>query len=173
MEIIDVIEDIESSDVFKEWDKTGYFLAHVFKMVDEANKGVWQVGYFNQESEEMVTFMKEGSQVKKVDAQEVFKEPDKTILPLEKDHVKIDWEDALNEAYDAIKDEDNVGPIQKTFFILQHLAEGVVYNITYLTGSFHTFTLHVDAGDGSVKHQQQASLLDLAEFQEGEKGKEK
>ena len=68
MEIIDVIEDIESSDVFKEWDKTGYFLAHVFKMVDEANKGVWQVGYFNQESEEMVTFMKEGSQVKKVDA---------------------------------------------------------------------------------------------------------
>lgn len=170
MEISHVLDRLKESEAFKEWDSTGYYLAHFFKMMDDANINSWQVGYFNPESENMVTFIIDGNDVSLISDAEVFKKPDTSIKELDLDSIKVGWEACLEKAQNFLKENHPQEQVQKIFFILQSLPMGVVYNITFLTKSFNTINLKVSAETGDTLQHTKESLMDMARFEKGEKG---
>ncbi len=171
MPVKKIIDQLLESEEFKEWKKeTGhekYFLAHVFKLFDEPNKNIYQIGYFDEKTEHMTTFVIEASEdfsINKVGVStdtEVFKKPDSKISKLDPEKVKIDLPTALGTAADLQKKEYSQHPPMKQFLILQNLECGQVYNITFLTQTFKTLNIKVDAASGEILKHDMMSLMDF------------
>ncbi len=162
MDILDAIKRLEDSKEFKGWKSKneGFYLAHVFKMMDEANKDAWQIGYYNPGKDRMVNFIC-SHEILITPETEVFKEPGKSINQLDTSKVKVDSEQALKIMQDCLdKNYSNVD-IMKNFFILQNLPQsGTVYNITVLTRSFKTVNIKIDAETGDIKSHKEVSLIE-------------
>ena len=162
-----MLELLMQSEEYAEFGKQDFFLAHIFKMLDKPNKDIWQVGFYSPSKENMITCMVDGASVLVTPESEVFKKPDSEILKLELDKVSIDWKEALEKAERFISDHYPSEMIITTFFILQRLPLGTVYNLTYMTKSFHTINLKLSAQDGAVLKHSKDSLMDMARFEKG------
>jgi hypothetical protein len=163
MELKEILAQLEKNNAFKEW-RAGHaqaFLAHAFVILDEANKDAWQVGYFDEASSTMTTFVLKSDAVQLIPDQEVMK-AEQRILPLKPEEVTLPTADALGIAQrDKVAHYPRETPA-KTFFIIQNLAaHGTVYNITFFTTSFKTINLKLDAKTGKVVHR---SIQELAAF---------
>ena len=168
MKIKESINKLETSEKFISWraeenNKESY-LAHIFKMMDEANKESLQIGYYNKERDRISTFVIDtlNNKVTLNPESEVFKEPGKSINPLNLEKLKINYEDALGIVDETIKKEYPNTIALKKFFILQTLPEsGTVFNTTVLTSSFKTINIRVNAEDNEVLSHK------LVEFMKG------
>ena len=160
MEPQKLIKELEAHSEFKEWRKKNpkSFLAHLFVMHDEPNKGIVQVGYSNRD-ESMTTFFIEKGEVKIATEQEVFKKPDDRILKLDIRNVKLADEEAMEKAEKILAEEYRQKPL-KSFLILQNLREfGQIYNITFVTAGFRTLNVKIDAATGNVLKHELTSLM--------------
>ena len=149
-----MIKEIEANPKFKEWKKNhpNFYLAHAFMMMDEANKNVWQIGYYDKESNKMETIVKQGDTLKFVPEQEILK-ASQEILPLKLEEIKVDPDKALLSAAECIKENYSKEPVLKHFFIIQHLEGATIYNITYITQTFKTINIKISTIDGKIiKH---------------------
>jgi hypothetical protein len=162
MDFKKAIHELEQSSDFKEWlpGHKEYFLAHAFVMLDEANKGVWQIGFYSTEKELMETFVLDNGKVSLLPEQEVLK-AEGTLKELDRNEVKIATEKALEIAEACRKEKYSKELVAKQFFILQHLDSGTVYNITYFTQSLKTINIKVSAVDGKIVFH---NLQELAAF---------
>jgi uncharacterized membrane protein YkoI len=162
MDLHETLAKLTRSAVFKDWHKKNpaYFLAHAFVMLDEANKGIWQIGFYNPEKERMVTFIVSDKEVKHTEEQEVLR-TEAEILPLKAEDVTHSVEDALKTAKQCLQ-ENYRGEIPiKEFFIIQHAEGHAMFNITFFTQSLKTINIKIDAKTGKIfKHTMQS----LAEF---------
>lgn len=166
MEIKELIERVLESKEYKEWDKKhDHHLAHVFKMVDEKK---WQFGFFCAEDNSMTSFILDGDALTLSEPSEVFKKPGDTVRQLDPEKIHLDWPDALAKAKELQEQEYPKELVFKRFFILQNL-DGAVYNITFVTKAFNTINVRVSAADGSVISHKLESLMDLGDWQKGEK----
>jgi len=159
MEFKKLITEIESMPAFKEWKKTheGFYLAHAFVMPSD---NVWQIGYYDKESNKVDTITKLGDEIKIEPAQEILK-ASQEILELNPEDVKISVKEALEKASECIKENYSKEILLKHFLIIQHLEGETVYNITYVTQSFKTINIKLSTIDGKmVKH----TLEKLADF---------
>ncbi len=162
MEFENIIHKLESMKEFKEWkDKhKHYYLAHAFVMLDEPNKDIWQIGYYNKESNKIATIILEGEKVAFVPEQEIL-QASQQITELKPADVKLTVDKALEAAKACIKEHYPRELLLKSFFIIQHLPEGTVFNITFLTQSFGTINIKISTVDGTIfKH----SMERLANF---------
>lgn len=154
MELKAAFEKLEKSSKFKNWKKThaDSFLAHAFVMLDEANKDIVQLGFFDKSSDMMTSFLVEPGKISEMPESEVFKS-EQEIMPLAMGEVKLTDEKALAIAEDyRTKNHPAELPI-KTFFIVQHLDIGCVFNITFFTKSLKTLNLKISVVDGKIlKH---------------------
>jgi hypothetical protein len=175
MEIKNIIDKVKKSEEFEIWQKdvSGYYLSYVYKMLD-ANKDDFQVGFINKETDYVATFEIDLSvnMIKFIGESEPFKKPEDDVHKLNIDKVEVDWKDALAKSEEVLKKEYSAHVPINTFFILQKLEEGDVYNITYLSKSFSTINLKISAQDGSVLSKSCNSIMDLAKWEKGEKGKD-
>lgn len=149
------------SPVFKEWHgkNKDAFLAHGFLMLDEANKDMWQFGFYEEKKERMVTFLV-GETIKHTEEQEVLKS-EGTIDKLPVNDVKITPEEALVTFKKIISENYKSEIPLKQFFIVQHAEGHTMYNMTVFTQSFKTVNVKIDAKTGNViKHDMQV----LADF---------
>lgn len=165
MEIKEVIENLCSHSEFKEWKKThkDCYLVHAFKMPDDANENIWQIGYYDKKKDKITTFFIEQGDVKIIPEEEVYKREKKAVKELDIDKVKINVNKALEKANEILK-EKYKEQVMKTVIILQNIEEGLVWNITFVTNSFKTLNIKVDAANGKVvKHE----LTSLMEFKAG------
>jgi len=162
MEFHETLKLVQETDAFKEWKKQHdhYFLAHAFVLLDEPNKNIWQFGFYNKETEKMATIIYDEGNISIVPDQEVLKAGG-VIKPLVPEEIKITVEEALDKAK-QVRDEHYVGkPIMKSFFIIQHIDDHSVFNITYISQGFETINIKISTIDGKVvKH----SVSKLAEF---------
>ena len=73
MKIKEAVAKVEGNSEFKNWHKKNSksYLAHIFKIVDEANENIWQIGYYNKEGT-VTTFVLEEEELKMIDAEEIF-----------------------------------------------------------------------------------------------------
>ena len=162
MEFENIIHKIESMKEFKEWkDKhKHYYLAHAFVMLDEPNKDIWQIGYYDKESNKVATVILEGEKIAFVPEQEIL-QATQQITELKPADVKLTVDKALEIAKACIKEHYPRELLLKSFFIIQHLPEGTVFNITFLTQSFGTINIKILTIDGKIfKH----SMERLANF---------
>lgn len=148
---MNALERLEENNEFKKWKKKNKdsFLAHVFKMLNDANKDDWQVGYYNK-NDTITTFILMPDDIKIADSQNIFKKPDAKILKLDKEKIKIDIAKALETAEKIQTKEYKQEMPFKIITILQKLDIGQVYNITYLTQSFKVLNFKIDCCNGKV-----------------------
>ncbi len=148
--------------VFKEWkaENPESFLAHAFVMMDDANKNTWQIGFYNEKKERMVTFILTPGAVEKTEEQEVLK-GDSKIAELKTQDVKLHIPDALKKAEEFFKEHYSKEHPIKQFFIIQMIDGHPMFNLTFFVQSFKTINMKIDARTGEiVKH----TVQELAKF---------
>jgi len=162
MDLHETLAKLTKHHVFKDWHAKNkdYFLAHAFVMLDEPNKGIWQIGFYNPEKERMTTFITSDKDVQHTEEQEVLR-TEAAIDPLKPEDVTFSVEEALATAKKC-RDENYRGEmVLKEFFIIQHAEGHAMFNITYFTQSLKTINIKIDAKTGEIiKHSRQS----LAEF---------
>src|SRR3989344_648586 len=161
MALKDVISKLESNPEFKTWKKENYAssLVHIFRMFDEANKGEFQIGFFNKD--ETITSFIVGDSITLVPPEEIFKKPDEIIQKLSIEEVSLEFEGALIIAKNLQKSKYPAEVALKEMVILQHLSIGQVYNITFITKSFKTLNIKIDSASGKIISHNLISLADL------------
>lgn len=166
MQVKDVIEKLCTHPEFKEWEKGNKecYLVHVFKMLDEANENIWQVGYYDKKKDRITSFYIEHDDIKVIPEEEVYKKEKKAIKRLDMNEVRVNMREALDISNKLLKEEYEEEQSMKTILILQNIDEGLVWNITFVTHSFKTLNVKVDANKKKIiKHE----LTPLMEFKAG------
>lgn len=161
MHVLETIKKLESSKEFSAWKKSHKeaYLAHAFMMLDEANKDIWQIGYFNPKTNLISVFVVD-KKISKNEDSEVFKEQKKMVTPLIARDVKFNEEQALTEAKKILDDNYKGNASVKSFMILQDIDEiGLVWNLTFLTQQFKTINIKIDATTGECKGHKIVSLI--------------
>ena len=159
MEFEELITEIESTPEFKEWKKShsGFYLAHAFVMPSD---NVWQIGYYDKESNKIDTIVKLGPEIRIEPAQEILK-ASQEIYPLNPADVKIKVKEALEKANECIKENYPKEILLKHFLIIQHLEGATIFNITYMTQSFSTINIKLSTIDGKVLKHTMEKLADF------------
>jgi len=162
MEIIDLINRLEKSKEFKDWKEKNKesFLAHVFKLLDDANKDDWQIGYYNKD-DTITTFIITPNEIKIAETENIFKKPEAKIKELEKNKIKIDITQALQTAEKIQTTEYKQETPFKIITILQKLDLGQIYNVTYVTQTFKVLNLKIDSGTGKVLKKSLKSIMEF------------
>jgi len=161
MQTKDIIKDLCEHSEFKNWKKENKdcYLVHVFKMLDEPNEGIWQIGYYNKEKDKITTFFIEKDDIKVIPEEEAYKRPKSIIKELKIDKVKTSMEEAMEKANEIMKKEYSQEQPVKTILILQNIKEGLVWNITFVTQSFKTLNIKISAETGKVVSHELISLM--------------
>jgi len=162
--MFEAVKKLENSPEFKKYKKEnqGAFLTHVFYMLDEANKNAVQVGYYNKDKDRITTFIVEGKSIIKNPEAEVFKEQETVMNPLDLSKVKIGVDDAVEIAENLQKEKYKENIPFKKIAILQHLPVGQVWNITFVTQTFKTLNIKVDAKTGEIASEKLLSIVDFS-----------
>ena len=161
MELKDVLGVIETSEEFSDWKKShkNAYLVHAFVMMDEANKDIWQVGYFDAGNSLMSTFVVSPGRIDIIPDQEVFKSEHK-IAELVPARVKLSVKEALGIAEEYRKENYPKEVPAKSFFIIQVVEKhGQVFNITYFTHSLKTINIKLSTENGRVVHHSCEALV--------------
>lgn len=157
MDLHQALKAVKASDVFKEFSKKGkHFLAHAFVMIDGDDQE-WQIGYYCPDDDKMVSFVIDDP-IEALPPAEVLKSAVK-IHELDPKDVKISPEEAVEIAEETRKKNYPADLPIKTFYLIQHLPEGAVYNLTYLTRSFKTINIKIIAKDGKVHKHSNEPLM--------------
>ena len=162
MTIIDELKKLEKSKIFKDWKSkhAKAYLAHCFKMFDEANKEFWQIGYYNPETN-LITVFVVGKDIAKNEDAEVFKEQEKLVQQLNINDVSVFEDLAMQKAEEVLAKEYKGSSIFKKFMILQHLENhGQIWNVTFITNQFKTINVKISASTGKLESHKQVSLIE-------------
>jgi len=161
MQIHDAVKGVETHATFVSWKKEhpDVFFVHVFVLLDTPLS--YQVGYFDPTEQKITSFQYDGSTVTALPPAEVFRKEDTQIKKLSLSDVTVTGDKALATANEFQQKEYSVHSPMKIFFILQHLAVGVVYNITFITQGFQTLNIKVDAKTGKVLTHSLDKLIDV------------
>ena len=150
----ELIETFESSTTYKSWHKDNpkAFLAHLFLSIETEEPESVDVGYFNEESELMTTFLINFKTAEFQEKREdkVFKEPGKSINHLDKDKVKVSFHECWDKAIEVQEEKYKPHSPIKMIFILQNLPQGQVWNVTFITQSFKTLNIKINAETGDI-----------------------
>jgi len=154
MQLKQMLENLWNSSEFKTWKKSNsdFYLAHVFVMRDEANKGTYQIGYYNSKKDKMISFIISEKDIKQTPEQEVMKANQK-IQELNPSEIKTSIEKALSTAKKCKEENYKNEIVVKSFFIIQKINELTLFNITYLTKTLKAINIRVNSVNGKVvKH---------------------
>lgn len=159
------IANLESSPEFNKFkqEHPSAVLAHIFQLLDDANKDEIQIGCYESESGTMFTFYisKNTKEIKIGQTNELLKDPEKQINTLNLSNVKIESEEALNSANTVWKTEYPKESLLKEFFIIQNIDGEEVYNVTLFMQSFKVLNVKVSAKDGKVLSKSFESLMEM------------
>ena len=168
MEPQSTINRLKESSVYKEWRK-GHkesYLVHCFVMLEGKQKSEWQIGFYIKEHDKIVTFFV-GHEIKASPESEILKEDTIILRELDINKVKVDIDKAIEAAIEYQQATYPKEKAQKTIVILQNLEEGIVYNMTLVTGAFNMLNIKVSAEDGSIVSHKLNSLTDMCEVKKG------
>ncbi len=162
MLITQLLAKLEASDAFRSWRKTNpdACLAHLFCMV-EKDATSWQMGYYDGKTDMIASFDIEGDRITARPPEAVFKKDGLKVKELKQDQIKVDLDDALATAKELQERKYPLEKPIKKIVVLQTLAIGQVYNITYVTKSFKTLNIKVSSETGKVIEDQLAAIFSL------------
>ena len=162
MDIKAAVERLEHSTEFSRWKKQhpNSFFADAFMIFDDEGKTHWQLGYYDAASKKITVFVMEDVILVKQPG-DVFKKENDAVLKVDLDKVALDSGEALKKVREVCILEYPAEKVVKTIFILQHIKEGLVWNITNITESLKTINVKIDAGTGKVVGHKLVSLFEF------------
>ena len=164
MKVKTIVEELEASTEFTAWRKKDKqsFLVHLFMVVDKDDIK-WHVGYCDKK-DRITTFDVGGNDGKIVmhPREQAFKKPDSAIRSLDLGTVKIDIAELLERMHRIQQEKYPTEMPVRKIIILQHIDEGQVYNVTYVTAGLKTLTIKIDAANGEIKDEKLQQLFTFA-----------
>lgn len=160
MKIKEIVEKVEKSEAFREWKKQhkDSFLVHLFMMYDE--KESYQVGYYDKKKD-MITSFSVDDEIMASPESEVFKKEKTVVKRLDIKKVKKDFEDAVSIANKFQREKYSTEIPIKKIVVLQNIDFGQIWNITFISKTFNTLNMKIDAGSGKVKKHELVSLFSM------------
>jgi len=98
---------------------------------------------------------------------EIMKHEETKILELSMDEVDVDFEEALQIA-ENLQHEEYTGELpMKKVMLLQHLQEGIVWNLSYLTMKFTVLNIRIDATNRKIISHSKSAMMDFVSMEKG------
>ena len=157
-------ERLQQNKVYKDWrtKNPSHTLSHAFLMLHQQYHPNWQFGFYSPETDQVATFIISEDNVQFTPETEVFKDPDKKILPITLSQVKKTFDEAYAIAEQICRQRCSGQTINSTIAVLQNTHEhGIVWNITLVTMAFNTVNVKIDAETGDIKKVSVDSLMGL------------
>jgi hypothetical protein len=157
MDFHDALKRLQGDEGFKTFlrEHPSAFLAHAFWSNNQ-----WQLGYFHDDT--MTTFVIE-TEIKQLKDQEILR-TEHEIKRLDDRAVGVTMVKALEIAEVERKKHYPAEMPLQTFFIIQDLGKGPIYNVTLFTKSFKTINIKLSAKDGTVLKHSVAALFEMDKF---------
>jgi len=154
MEVVKLVSMLRKRPEFRQWRKSNKDadLVHIFLMVEPGKPIMFDIGFLDKDRKIMTSFLvdKDITSIETSESKEIFSQDPQKIKPLEEGKVKILFDKALETAGKLQKEKYKQHIPMKEIVILQNLDIGQVWNITYITQSFETLNIKVDAETGKV-----------------------
>jgi hypothetical protein len=120
----------------------------------------WQLGFYNKKNDKIVTFVVKDSNIERKPEEDVFKKEDMKVNEVLLSKIKITFDSALSKANEFQEKNFPKDKSVKTIAILQNLPElGNIWNITYVTETFNTLNMKIDAATGKVLENNLSSIF--------------
>lgn len=162
MDIKPALEKLEKSDSFRKWrqkNKSTYF-SYAFKIPQEMSASDWQLGFYNAKKDKITTFVIAGDNVNIRMEEEIFKKEGAKVNEVELGNVNLDFDGAMSKAHEFQERNFPKDRSIKTIAILQNIQElGNIWNITYITETFNTLNIKIDASSGKVLEHNLSSVF--------------
>ncbi len=162
MGIKQVMSILEAASVFKDWRKENKdaFLAHLFCLI-ETTATVWQAGFYDKDTDKIISFDIMASEVVMHPPEAVFKKDDMKVKELSLDQIKIDIDGALAKTKELQQRKYPSELPVKKIVVIQTLAIGQVYNITHVTKGFKTLNVKISTATGEVLEENLTSIFSV------------
>lgn len=158
MFVKDQFKSLQNSPQYKAWqkkpDSSQAYLAHIFYLTNNP----LEIGFYHPDTNTVTSFEMETFEEKS--HQEVFSK-DPSIPKLDLDSVTVDLQEARALARDVQKKEYPHDAIEKEIAILQCLGNQALYNITFITKTFKTLNIRIDAQNKKILHTHLRSVMDF------------
>jgi len=162
MDLKFTLKKLEESSDFKAWkqkNKDTYF-SYAFKIPQEMNSNDWQLGFYNKKKDKITTFVIVGDSIKIRPEEEIFKKEEMKVNKVEIAKVKLTLDNAILKADEFRQKNFPKDKSIKTIVILQNISEfGNIWNITYITESFNTLNMKINATSGEILEHSISSVF--------------
>lgn len=162
MDFKQALKGLENNSKFKSWkknNKNSYF-SYAFKIPQEMKEDEWQLGFYNKKNDKIATFAVKGSNIEIKPEEDVFKKEDMKVNEVQLNKVKLTFDNALSKANEFQEKNFPKDKSVKTIAIMQNLPElGNIWNITYVTETFNTLNMKIDATTGKVLENNLSSIF--------------
>ena len=162
MELKEALSKLEENSEFKKWrekNKDDYF-SYAFCELSGI-EGEWQIGHYNEKEDKITSFIVNGG-IKIMPQQEIFKKPDMEVNKIDLNKVRLTFAEIVDKASGFQKEKYPKEEANKIIAILQNLEEfGTVWNITFITNSFKTLNIKVNAENSKVLEHKLSSIFEF------------
>jgi len=165
MNVLYILEQLYDDPGFKAWKKShsSAILAHIFFMAQGTTYSEYHVGYYDESTKRMTSFIINGTSIEVKEEDNLLKLPDTKILSLDETKFKLMVEEALEKAGAYQKEHHPKEIPLKLFVVAQNIATyGQIYNLTFVTQGMKTLNIKMDTNTGEIKF---CELIPLFEMQ--------
>jgi len=164
MELKQALERLNKNREYKDLIKenNGIFFSYALVTIEKNETSPWQLGFYNKSTDKITTFIIGKKEIAVQKDEEVFKKPGMEVKPIDMEKAKLKFNEMIKKAEKFKKEEYPKEAISKTIAILQNLQDfGTVWNITFVTDSFKTLNLKINAENSKILHHNLESIMDF------------
>ncbi|MBI1936272.1 hypothetical protein HYS31_07585 [Candidatus Woesearchaeota archaeon] len=162
MDLKPSLEKLQKDDDFRKWKKKAKntYFSYAFKIPQEMGMNDWQLGFYDSKKDKITTFVITGDNIKIRPEEEIFKKEEAKVNEINLGKVRLTFDNAIAKAAEFQGKKYPKDRTMKTIAILQNIENlGNVWNITYITESFNTLNMKIDASNGKVIEHNLSSIL--------------
>ena len=164
MDINIALKKLENSQHFKQWKQKNKatYLSYIFKIPQEMQKDDCQMGFYDHKKDKITTFVLSDGAVNMREEEDVFKHDEMDVKEIELGKIKLDFDSIIFRANEFQQRNFPKDRSIKTIAILQNLPSlGNIWNITYVTETFNTLNMKIDASNGKILEHNLTSVFEF------------
>jgi hypothetical protein len=164
MDLKPALKKLEDSDYYKTWRKENShtYFSYAFKIPQEMGDNEWQLGFYNPKKDKITTFEIADESIKLRQEEEIFKKEESKVNPIDLGKVDLTFDQALDLANKFQKEKYTKDNGMKTIAILQNMGDfGNVWNMTFVTETFKTLNMKLDASTGEIVSHKIESIFSV------------
>jgi len=162
MDLKPALKKLKDGIEFKMWIKKnkGTYFSYAFKIPQEMGTDDWQLGFYNKKKDRITTFVVTQESIDIRPDEELFKKEGTNVNEINLDKVTLTFDSAIAKANKFQQKSFPKDKSIKTIAILQNIEKlGNVWNITYVTESFNTLNMKIDASTGKIIEHNLSSVF--------------